>query len=776
MRALPTAIYHLLLRDGVNFAAAERLLPALSDLGISHLYLSPVMTAASGSTHGYDVADPTTVDPVLGGEAGFMSLADVAMAAGIGLILDFVPNHTVFSPDNVWLRDVLRFGPTGRYGGHFDIDWSRGPLLLPFLPDDFQTCAAEGLLRLVPGADGQGAIAFDGGTVPLAPGSWDGRTGIDPDALAYHHDRQLWRLTQGGVAARIRHRRFFNVTELVGMRIDDPQVFADMHDTLFRLIDAGAVQGLRLDHIDGLADPAAYLNRLAARVGEVPIWVEKILTGDERLPAWPVLGTTGYAAVQAITRVLTDPDGLTQIDRRWRVDGGADSFAQVLDAAKRQILDCELASELRQLAILGRAALSATDRLSASVTDADLTAALRELLIACPRYRTYLTAGPRRAEDVAVLAAMREVAAQTVGGGHPAVDWLHAVLLAPRVVEGTALAIRFEQVTGALLAKAGEDTAGYRYARLIAACEVGSDPDAAVMSPVAFGATAAAHPASAWVLTSSHDTKRSADVWMRVLAITHRADDFLALADAAAALTAARHVPARLRWYILQSALGLWGDADFGDRLTAHLTKAMRETKDLSDWDDPDTTAEDRAQAFLAALIADWHDDPPLALRRLLEQGDTLGLIGAALGLVVPGIPCVFQGCEGQSLLLTDPDNRRPARIGDVRPITPQDRDKRALSRHLLHLRRAHPGFFTDADCTVATMPGGGWMLIRRDGDSRLHVTIADPDPVPLRIAIEGRLAGSAASRDIWPQTLSSGEPGRTPKVVRPSQSSRTLP
>ena len=249
---IPTATYRLQLREGVHFARVRDLLPYLADLGISHLYLSPIFTASTGSTHGYDIIDPTRIDPALGGREGFEALARAARARGLGIILDIVPNHTAFTLENPWLLDVLKQGQSSPYARHFDIDWAAGPLVLPFLPEPFEKMLSDGAFSA-----SDGFWRFGDVSVPLADA--DAATG-DLRAL---HDAQHWRLVHYDQERDgITHRRFFNVTSLIGMRVEDRQVFEDTHGLIFDLVRSGLVQGLRVDHIDGLADPQTYLDWL----------------------------------------------------------------------------------------------------------------------------------------------------------------------------------------------------------------------------------------------------------------------------------------------------------------------------------------------------------------------------------------------------------------------------------------------------------------------------------------------------------------------------------
>ncbi len=265
--SFPTATYRLQMRGPMTFARAAALVPQIAALGVSHLYLSPIFTASGSSMHGYDVTDPSQIDPSLGGREGFSALARAAQALGMGIVLDIVPNHTAFTLDNPWLRDVLRNGETSRYARHFDIDWARGRLVLPFLPEPFETMLARGAFHATP--EGGGALTDGVLAVPLMPGSLPPPEDCaDIEVLRELHEAQNWRLTHWEYERDgVTHRRFFNVTGLIGMRVEDPQVFEDMHALLFELIEAGEVQGIRIDHIDGLADPAAYLRQLRARVG-----------------------------------------------------------------------------------------------------------------------------------------------------------------------------------------------------------------------------------------------------------------------------------------------------------------------------------------------------------------------------------------------------------------------------------------------------------------------------------------------------------------------------
>jgi (1->4)-alpha-D-glucan 1-alpha-D-glucosylmutase len=733
------ATYRLQLREGMTFARAAGLLPALEDLGISHLYLSPIFTAAAGSTHGYDVTDPTAIEPALGGREGFERLAAAARDHGIGLLLDIVPNHTAFALDNPWLRDVLRHGERSRWARHFDIDWSKGRLVLPFLPDPFEAMLEAGAIRAADGEDGPELVAGDL-AVPLTPHplSEEERAG-EAEAIRALHARQPWRLAHWELERDgITHRRFFNVTGLIGMRVEEEQVFEDTHALILDLVEKGLVQGLRVDHVDGLADPGAYLARLAQRAPGCPVWVEKILVGDEALPPWPVEGTTGYEAGAAIARALTDADGLARLDALWRDATGEDRpWEAVLAEAKGQVIRQVLSAELAQLKDLALAAAAASGEVEAG--EEALREAVLALLLEIPRYRTYLEApeGPRRAEDVGLLDAAADRAAEGLVSDR-ALRWLARAMAGGETEAARALAVRFQQVSGALMAKSQEDTAFYRFTRCLAHCEVGAEPSDCAWTPARLAEWAAARGGRDLVLTSSHDTKRAEDARMRLVAMTHRPEAFAALWGAAQDLPGAAEVTPAQRWYLVQSWLAIHEDGreDIGDRLAAHVEKALREAKEVTTWTHPREEAEEPAQAFARALAAAWRE-PPAAARPLIERGDQLSLAQLALKAMLPGIPDFYQGAEGALHHLTDPDNRLAVDF-EALAAPPEGglaAAKLALTRALLRLRAEAPGLF-DAPLRVEEAPGG-WRLSREGPEGRLALTLA--------------WEGGGAAGSLWP-------------------------
>ncbi|RYH01302.1 malto-oligosyltrehalose synthase [Salipiger sp. IMCC34102] len=709
-----TSTYRLQMRGGVTFDVARAFLPHLADLGISHLYLSPIFTAQDGSTHGYDVTDANEIDPALGGEAGFRRLAEEAQAAGLGIVIDIVPNHMAFSLETPWLRDVLRHGQSSVYAGHFDIDWSE-KLVLPFLEESFAEALAAGKVGVGRAEDGPVMTVGEGLAIPLAPGT----TTADLDAM---HAAQAWQLTRWERERdSITHRRFFNVTGLIGMRVEDETVFEDMHAKVFELVDAGLVQALRLDHIDGLADPGGYLERLKARVS-VPIWVEKILTGDEELPDWGLAGTTGYEAARKIAQVLTDAKGQARIVEAWRAATGIEgAFHDAVSTAKNEVLRQDLAAELHGMIDLASAACEADARAQGAEA---LREAVIALLVAFPRYRPYFAAGTARDEDRALMADVADDAAEELRD-RKVLDQLAGFITDPGTPAARAFQVRFQQVTGALLAKSHEDTAGFRWNAYLAANEVGADPDAPTVTPAELQDWLSRRGPLAMTLTSTHDTKRSEDARARLVAISHLPDDFADLVAAVDALDGATEASANDRWYLTQAALAIWGEPDFETRLRDHMIKALREAKVITNWVYPDEDAEAKVLDLIPGLAAGWGGE---GLDRLVARGEVLSLIQVALKLAMPGVPDIYRGCEGPHFALTDPDNRLPVDLESLRGLPQAEGfagQKARLTQTLLRLRRAEPAFFETAETRIEATDTG-FALTRTAEGRHLRVT-CDP-------------------------------------------------
>ncbi|MDR7123949.1 malto-oligosyltrehalose synthase [Pseudotabrizicola sp. 4114] len=715
---LPLATYRLQLRNGVDFDRVRGDLDAIARLGVSHLYLSPIFAAASGSTHGYDVTCPDAIDPDLGGIDGFRRLAAAARARGLGIILDVVPNHTAFSLENPWLRDVLRYGQESRYAQHFDIDWSAGRLVLPWLPRPVKALLAEDALRVEPDAR-LGAVLVAGDVrLPLRGGA--------EGSLEEVLERQCWQLADWQAGSDcITHRRFFNITELICMRIDREEVFDDMHRLVLALIASGDVQGLRVDHVDGLRAPGEYLARLRNRVGpDVPVWVEKILVGDEPLPDWPVEGTTGYEHGRHIAQVLTPPGGVAALTALWSgALGRSTDYPATLTTAKRDILRYDLAAEVLRLVDLGRAALA--DDPAHDPGPETLRQAVIAMLEGMPVYRTYF--GETGQSAAFALQAVEQMRAYIRASLRPSTTALRLTDCVAQAQTPAEAACRdfFQQTSGAVLAKSAEDTALYRFLPYPAACEVGAAPDDVALTSDGFAAVWAAMAPGAMVLTSTHDTKRSEDARMRLVACAHLPDavqilwrETCAQPQVQAALAGGMRKDEL--WALMHALLAAWqpaGDvADLPERVAAYLQKAMREAKEITTPSHPDETAEAVPLGLARDLAAAWQRDLPEAAAALIERGEMLSLVQLVLKTLSRGVPDFYRGCEGPAFWLTDPDNRAPV---DQRQLLALEQaqtfggQKYRLTRDLLALRREHITDLRGPGGTTLDQAGRGFVVRR---------------------------------------------------------------
>ncbi|MFE7056415.1 malto-oligosyltrehalose synthase [Streptomyces californicus] len=697
----PTATYRLQLQPDFPFAAAEKAVPYLASLGVSHLHLSPVLEAVPGSTHGYDVVDHGRVREELGGEEGLRSLASAAREHGLGLVVDIVPNHMAASPrHNRRLWEVLREGPDSPYTRWFDVDWAAGggKVLLPVLGGPL-----GGELEHLT-VDGE-VLRYHDHAFPLR----DGTAGLPlPELLdAQHYRLGWWRLAR----TELNYRRFFTVPELIGVRVEHPEVFEDTHAKILELLRDGVLDGLRIDHPDGLAAPAAYLERLHEATGGRWTVVEKILTGDEHLPAeWAVAGTTGYDALRRIDGLFTDPAGAAELLGHYRefaippADRGGD-WTETARRAAYRVVTHELASETAWLTRLASAVCERDPALRDHAPWA-LRTAVRELLVRVPVYRPYVTAGERPSrtaqealpdeavrdakavfaveEEAAAVDVVRELALGRLGGGP----------------EQTAFSVRFAQTASALHAKSVEDTAFYRYVPLLSATEVGGDAGRPAVSPDEFHAFAARiardWPATGTVLTT-HDTKRSADVRARIAVLTQCPQRWAALLAEVTEATPVAAPDGQLAWAAWQSAYGCadMPAEELGGRLEPALLKAVREAGLFTSWTESDPAYERAVSDFVAA--GPGRASGP-ARDRIAEFAGALAphvraqVLGAALvQLTMPGVPDLYQGTESAYLALVDPDNRRPFR----RPDAPDE--KQELTAAALRLRREAPDVFGES-------------------------------------------------------------------------------
>ncbi|MFB7861742.1 malto-oligosyltrehalose synthase [Streptomyces sp. NPDC056069] len=680
-RALPTATYRLQLRPEFPFGAAERAVPYLAELGISHLHLSPVLEAVPGSSHGYDVTDHRSVRAELGGESGLRALAATARAHGVGLVLDLVPNHMAASPrHNHALRAVLREGPDSSYARWFDVDWAAGDgrMLLPVLPARLSEVRER--MRVA-----DGVLTFDGQEFPLREGTEE----LPLDELL---DAQWYRLCWWRLArTELNYRRFFTISDLIGVRVEDPEVFAATHGKVLELVADGVVEGLRIDHPDGLADPEGYLERLEEATGG-RCWtvVEKILTGTEPLPpSWPVAGTTGYDALRQVDGVFTDPMGAAELTDVYReFVGRAGDRGGYWEATARRaaykVVTHELAAETTALMRIADRICATDPRLRDHAPWA-LHTAIRELLVRVPVYRSYRTGG----EEVLTPEAARGAkAAFAVPEEATAVDTVRdlALGLCGDGPEHRAFRARFAQTSSALRAKSVEDTAFYRYTPLLSANEVGGDPGRPAVAPDEFHAYCARlardWPATGTVLTT-HDTKRSADVRAGIAVLAQCPQRWAELLEEVSGVPAP---DPHLAWTAWQTAFG-FGSPDAA-RLGPAILKSVREAGLHTSWTEPDAGYERAVAEFVAA------GPGRIPLRGASESAFALEphiraqILGTALvQLTMPGVPELYQGTEREYRALVDPDNRAPFAVG-------ADDDKTALVRAALRLRRAYPESF----------------------------------------------------------------------------------
>ncbi|WBB68922.1 malto-oligosyltrehalose synthase [Micromonospora sp. WMMD812] len=708
------ATYRVQIRPGFDLDATAGLAGYLADLGVTHLYSAPLLTAAPGSAHGYDVVDHRAVNPELGGEAGRQRLLRALRAAGLGLVVDIVPNHAgvaVPAANPAWW-DVLRRGRSSAYARWFDIDWDRGRLLLPVLADSPD---ALDDLKIV-----DGELRYHEHRFPIADGT-DGGT-----ARAVH-DRQHYELVSWRRGdAELTYRRFFAVSDLAGLRVEDPEVFAATHAEILRWAAAGEVDGIRVDHPDGLRDPGGYLARLRAAAPAVWLVVEKILEYGEELPDWPVHGTTGYEALAAVSGLFVDPAAegdFTALDTR--LVGRHTSWEDLTHATKLAAATRLLAAELTRLAAL-----------VPEVPPPAARAALAELAAAFPVYRGYPPHGARH------LAAARSEAGRRRPDLAGALDAVTRRLRDP----GDELAQRFPQLTGAVMAKGVEDTAFYRWSRFVALNEVGGTPAHFGVPPAEFHRFVAARgvrwPAAMTAL-STHDTKRSEDVRARLAVLSELPHRW---AERVSRWMAVAELPdpafAHLLW---QTAVGAWPIPR--ERLHAYGEKAAREASVSTSWADPDPAFE---QA-MHAVVDRMYDDPELHAE-LTAFADEITPAGwsNALGqklvqLAMPGVPDLYQGTELWDNSLVDPDNRRPVDFAVRRdllarldagwrpPVDAGGAAKLLVVSRTLRLRRSRPDLFTGYRPVPARGPAGPHTVAFDRGGA-----VAVATRLPLRLARAG--------------------------------------
>ncbi|KQT90397.1 malto-oligosyltrehalose synthase [Methylobacterium sp. Leaf466] len=842
--APPRATYRLQFHEGFTFADAERIIPYLEKLGISHVYASPIQKARPGSTHGYDIADHATINPELGGEDAFVRFSETLHGHGLKLLLDIVPNHMgVGGADNPWWLSVLEWGGLSPFAHAFDIDWSRlganNKLVVPFLGDRYGEALESGKLDLkFDAAKGAFSVWHYEHAFPVCPlqypsilnralaalnevgdaaafevlsiseqlrlmgeeTSFERRRGFPaeaeelkerlaeavaassalgdaiertlrlfngaegyPDSFGPLHrllELQSYRLAHWRVAASdINYRRFFDVNSLAGLRVEKSDIFQRSHETIFRHIREGRIDGLRIDHIDGLADPLGYARALQAAVGPgFYVVVEKILEPGEKLRPWPVAGTTGYDVLNQLDGILVDQGRRTDVRKLYEASTGFDEpYKFMLRAAKAEILEISFASEL-EVMTSDLKQIADADRRTRDFSVNAIRRALIEIIARFPTYRSYLPGDLDESdvedEDIRLIeGAVKKAKRWSALPDRSVHDFAADALLGridtaapgrpdPAVI--LRFRRRFQQLTGPVMAKSLEDTLFYRYAALLALNEVGGDPGEYGLSVEHFHALQVARARdwpNAMITTATHDTKRGEDARTRLLALSEIPEEW-AQAWASWQEIAASHltviddeaVPdANDQWMFFQAILGAWplellerddeaAITDFRERLGAYSEKALREGKRRSSWVNVDEAYEGAVKALFAKLIApgsDFLDRLRPFARRLAHLGMIASLGRTVLKATLPGLPDTYQGTENWDFSFVDPDNRRPvdysalsqalfgeADVASLLGTWPDGRVKQATLARLLQDRAARPSFYADADYIAAPAAG----------------------------------------------------------------------
>jgi (1->4)-alpha-D-glucan 1-alpha-D-glucosylmutase len=684
---IPRATYRLQFNRNFRLADAVALVPYLYTLGVSHIYASPLFKAAPGSSHGYDVCDYSLLNPEIGTEADLQALSEELHRRNMGLVLDIVPNHMgIASRENHWWWDVLSNGQQSKFARHFDIDWNpadcqlHGKVLVPVLGDDYQRVLERGEL-MVRFENGEFVLAYFEHRLPLAPATV-GLLEAEGAALANLNEdyAELDRLIQKQhyllacheeADSRINYRRFFAVSTLAAVRQEQESTFAATHQLLRRWLDLGFIDGLRIDHPDGLRAPETYLRRLRKLAPDAWIVVEKILEPGEKLPrSWPVQGTTGYDFVNELNGVFLDPASETVLtDFYALLTGKSAAYAAMLAEKKRLVLATLLAAELNRLMGLLQS-LATRNAPAHDFTDLQLKQALTEVIAFFPVYRSYISdESSIREEDLAVVKTAVRLASENRTDLPPDIfAFIQEALIFPAPDEtAREFVARFQQLTGAVMAKGAEDTAFYCFNRFVSLNEVGGNPQR-------FGATLEEfhqfiqRQAGEWPFTqvaaSTHDTKRSEDVRARLDVLSEIPGEWTQFLSRWSA-TNERHrqngFPDRNAEYLLyQTVVGAWPITE--DRLQGYMEKASHEAKEHTDWVKKNPAYEAALRTFISSVLADpaWIHDLERLVDRISEAAQVNSLSQTLIRLTVPGVPDIYQGCEIWDFSLVDPDNRRP--------------------------------------------------------------------------------------------------------------------
>ncbi len=741
---IPRTTYRLQFHHGFTFGDAEAIVPYLDSLGISHIYASPITTARSGSTHGYDVVDPTRINPELGGEPAFRSLIAALRQRGMGMIIDIVPNHMgVVGGENGWWNDVLAQGPGSRYACFFDIDWSER-LVLPVLGEPLAAVLASGAIEVTFHAGRSVITAYGEDRFPLRDEDQQSALAVDtPEALRDLLDRQHYRLASWRTANDdLNWRRFFAINELAGLRIEDPVVLEETHALYFRLYGEGMIDGVRVDHVDGLTDPAGYCRTLRARLdaierpdgtpsGPAYIVIEKILgPGEELSTDWGVDGTSGYDFMEEVSALLHAPGGSSRLGTMWAdISGRSADFAVEELQARQDMLSWQFGGQLDRC-VAAFEALAASTPQGAGITRGMIRRAIERLLWVWPVYRTYGDGCSAPIDDRHVRLQARQRIERFIPPGEAPVtkmvlDWLAGNAPGDGALAAEAVR-RFQQLSSPIAAKSVEDTAFYRYGKLLSRLDVGFDAGRMSMPVAEFHRIAVARYErfpNAMLATATHDHKRGEDVRARLAVLSEMPDAWgerVARWNEQSA-DVARNVDPADRYTLYQTTFGAWPDnlqpddkdglAAYAHRIVAWQQKALREAKLRSSWEAPAEGYEARCREAVEALFDPARSSPFLNdlhgfVKWTQAPARANMLVQAALRYTVPGVPDLYQGTELRDFSLVDPDNRRPVDY-EIRRQMLAGRNgsqgiggeqKLAIISEMLNLRRHHPKLFADAD------------------------------------------------------------------------------
>lgn len=730
----PISTYRLQLQPNFGFAKALEILPYLQTLGVTDVYLSPILQAAPGSTHGYDVVDHSKVSAELGGEDGFVALASEIHRRGMGVIVDVVPNHMAFPTPfyhNHQIWSVLRYGAESPYANWFDLD-ATDTILLPILGNPIGKVLTDNQIEVCdletedPEIEPQRVLRYGEHVFPLADGTQD----LPLEVLLESQNYRLahWEITN----EELNYRRFFDVGNLVGLRVEDLEVFNATHAKILELAGRGLIDGLRIDHSDGLADPAKYLANLREHTDGLWVVTEKILADNEDLPAsWQITGTTGYDCSSRLDQLMLDPRGALPLGillRELSKDVLTD-YPEVVKESKRFVLNGSLRAEVNRLANLAHTVCTSDIRLR-DITFRALQECVIELIVAMNRYRTYRVPGediPPSTEPI-LTAAAQSAKEALPERRHETLDILLDLLLGKTVGadrlahmdELTQLQVSFQQVCGAAMAKGVEDTAFYRWTHLSYLCEVGGNPGRFGMSRDDFHDWAA-QMQNNWPVgmtcLSTHDSKRSEDTRAQMSVISHDADAWISLVHQVRHLSLS-YRPATLHGgienLIYQTIAATWeGNQPIAvQRLQDYIRKSAREQKLWTSWVAPAQEREHEVLEFASNLLADpavlqlfqdWHSSHLEMIRAMM-----LGI--KTLQLMAPGVADNYQGCESVRRLLVDPDNRVEVDFVALSRLlgaldegaAPRnlEEEKLFLTAALLRLRRDLPDCFASPQAT----------------------------------------------------------------------------